>query len=140
MDIFELAKELGRQIKEDEKMKQMEAAELAYKADTELQTTITEYNVQRKALVELHKLETDEESVNAGVDAKSLIADVERRINELYHKIMENKSYIAFNDAQDEVNALMNRVNQVIMFEITGEEQNGDGGCTGSCATCGGCH
>jgi len=139
MDIFEIARELGKQIKEGEAMKKMADAEAAYKADTELQTTIMEYNVQRKALVELHKLESDEGSIEAGVDAKGLIADVERKINELYHKIMDNPTYIAFNEAQDEVNELMNRVNQVIMFEITGEEQ-GEGGCTGSCATCGGCH
>ncbi len=139
MEIYELAKELGQKIKEDKRMVAMNEAEVAYNNDHELQTLITEYNVQRKALVELHKLQRDEGSAEAGVDPTALIGEVEKKINELYHSIMEHPVYVAYNAAQEEVSALMNRVNQVITFQITGEEQT-EGGCTGSCATCGGCH
>ena len=42
----------------------------------------------------------------------------------------------ALEKAQEEVNALMNKINGIITTHITGEEP----GCTHNCATCGGCH
>ncbi len=128
MEIFELAAELGKQLKEDERLIALEAAKTAYEADPTLQKYMLEYDVQQKAMQrEVAKPERD----------MLFIETIQRRIDELYRLISENEVFGELNRAQAEVNDLMNRVNQTIMTQITGEEPNG---CTHNCSTCGGCH
>ena len=45
----------------------------------------------------------------------------------------------AMTTARQNFSELMNQVNHVLEFMITGEVEQG-GGCTGNCASCGGCH
>lgn len=50
---------------------------------------------------------------------------------------------VNLNHARDEFTKLINQVNSVLRFIVTGEMQSeeDDSGCTGSCSTCGGaCH
>lgn len=42
------------------------------------------------------------------------------------------------NRARDKFGSLIGQVNNVLQFIVTGEMSNGEDGCTGSCATCGG--
>ena len=129
MEIFDLAKQLGKVLKEDERLIALEKAKQAYEADEALKKAMLEYDVQQKAMQreagkpdhDLHFLEL-----------------IQNRIDTLYKQITENPAFAELNRAQSEVNALMNRVNQTIMSEITGEEPTS--GCTHDCRTCGGCH
>ena len=68
---------------------------------------------------------------------EKLIADLHARIDELAAEITGNALYVAFTQAQAEVNALMNDVNAEIKFCITGERPSD---CTHDCSTCKGCH
>ena len=126
MTIFELAAELGRALKNDEKLVRLADAKKAYEEDKVLQKYMIEYEVQQKALqVELTKEERD-----------TLFIDViQKRIDELYKLIMEHPVFVELNEAQAEVNELMNAVNNTISFEITGELPSS---CTHNCSTCGG--
>ncbi len=126
MEIMELAAELGKLIKADPRVVEMNRAQEAYEADLELQKRIMEYNAQSEALSTEYKKETQ--------DAE-LIGLIEKRIHELYHEIMENENMVAFTKAQDVVNAFMAEVNGEITYQITGERP-----CTHDCSTCGGCH
>ena len=45
---------------------------------------------------------------------------------------------VELNQSREEFNKLINQVNSVLRFIVTGEMQSEDGGCTGSCSTCGG--
>ena len=125
MTIFELAQELGKALKEDEKLVRLADAKKAYENDNALKKYMVEYEVQQKALqVELVKEERD-----------TLFIDViQKRIDELYTLIMEHPVFVELNEAQAEVNELMNAVNNTISFEITGEVPS----CTHDCSTCGG--
>ena len=125
MTIFELATELGKALKNDEKLVRLADAKKAYEEDKVLQKYMVEYEVQQKALqVELTRDERD-----------TLLIDViQNRIDELYKLIMEHPVFVELNEAQADVNELMNAVNNTITFEITGELPS----CTGSCSTCGG--
>ena len=78
--IMELAAELGRAIKEDARIKRMEAATEAYKNDSQLQYKMTEYNVQTIALTEEYKKEEKDMEV---------IHAIEMRINSLYEVISQ---------------------------------------------------
>ena len=126
MTAFELAAQLGKALKEDEKLVRLANAKKAYEEDKELQKYMIEYEVQQKALlVEITREERD-----------TLFIDViQKRIDELYKLIMEHPVFAELNEAQAEVNELMNAINNTISFEITGELPSS---CTHNCSTCGG--
>ncbi len=128
MNIFELAAELGKALKEDEKLVRLEKAKNAYQADGDLQKKMVEYEVQHKALQgELTREERD----------TLFIDTIQKRIDVLYREIMEHPVFVELNEAQSDVNELMNAVNNTITFHITGETPS----CTHDCSTCGGgCH
>lgn len=127
MTIFELAAELGKALKEDEKLVRLDAAKKAYESDDDLKKKMVEYEVQQKALqVELTRDERD----------TLFIDTIQKRIDTLYREIMEHPVFMELNEAQSEVNELMNAVNNTITFHITGETPS----CTHDCSTCGGCH
>lgn len=127
-NVFELAATLGRALKADDRLQQFDAAKKAYDADPQLKAYLTEYEVQQKAMQsEMSKPEQD----------THLLAMIRERIDVLYHLINENPAFAELNRTQQAVNELMNRVNQTIMFEITGEAPSA---CTHDCSTCGGCH
>ena len=127
MDIFEMATALGDALKQDEKLVALEAARKNYESDRQLQTLVIEYEVQQRAM--------QKEAVDPNCDTH-MIDMIQNRINELYEAITQNETYLALEKAQEEVNALMNKINGIITARITGQEA----GCTHNCATCGGCH
>ena len=64
------------------------------------------------------------------------IDTIQKRIDTLYNAIMSHPVFLELNEAQAEVNELMNAVNNTITFNITGEMPS----CTHDCSTCSGCH
>ncbi len=128
MEIFELAAELGKKLKDDSRLIALENAKKAYEEDKTLQKYMLEYDVQQKAMQrEVAKPERDLQFIEV----------IQKRIDELYRQITEHPAFVELNRVQAEVNELMNSVNQTIMTQITGEEPSG---CTHNCSTCGGCH
>ncbi len=128
MDIFEMATALGDALKQDEKLVALEAARKNYMEDRKLQALVVEYEVQQTAM---------QKEATRGEDYDTHLIDmIQNRINELYEAITKNETYLALEKAQEEVNALMNKINGIITARITGQEP----GCTHNCATCGGCH
>jgi cell fate (sporulation/competence/biofilm development) regulator YlbF (YheA/YmcA/DUF963 family) len=128
MGIFEIAEMLGKTLKEDERLVRLAKAKEAYEKDEALSGILIEFEVQQKAMEnEMVKPERDEE----------LLRMIRARIEALYKEIAENRVFIELNEAQTEVNELMNSVNNTIMFNITGELPSS---CTHDCSTCGGCH
>ncbi len=128
MEIFELAAELGKALKENEKLKRLEAAKNAYESEAELQKMMVEYEVQQRALQgEITREERD----------TLFIDTIQKRIDTLYNSIMEHPVFAELNEAQAEVNELMNAVNNTITYNITGEQPSS---CTHNCSTCSGCH
>lgn len=125
MSVFELARELGKALKEDDKLVRLAAAKKKYEDDFDLQKLLVEYEVQQKALQgEITKPERDTVFIDI----------IQKRINEIYETVMSHPVFVELNDAQAEVNELMNAVNNTITFEITGEIPS----CTHDCSTCGG--
>ena len=128
MEIFELAAELGKALKADERLVKLEEAKKTYEENKVLQRNIVEFEVQQKALQqEMLKPEKD----------TLFIEVIQKRIDELYNLITENEDFVALNEAQAVVNELMNSVNTTITYNITGEMPSS---CTHDCSTCGGCH
>ncbi len=128
MEIFELAAELGKKLKDDSRLVELEAAKKAYEEDRQLQKYMVEYDVQQRAIqAEVSREDRDSD----------MIAAIQKRIDELYRLIANHPTFMELNRTQSVVNELMNSVNQTIMTQITGEEPSG---CTHNCRTCSGCH
>ena len=124
MEIMEIAKQLGQAIKKDERIARLDEARKAYEGNSEINKLMVEYNVHQTALREEYaKDERDMDAIKA----------IQTRIETIYNDITTNESFVAFNAAQEAVNAFMNEVNEEITFQITGERP-----CTHDCSTCGG--
>ncbi len=130
MEIFELAEELGKALKEDARLHALEQAKQNYAKDAALQAALAEYDVQQTAL--------REEIAKGEKRDLHLVDAIQHRVDELYRQITGNAAFAELHRAQEEVNALMNRVNAAITQQITGEPSAD--GCTHDCRTCKGCH
>lgn len=129
MDIIKMAHDIGKAVKESEEMKAYAAAQLAYAADAEIQTKVTEYNVQQKAFA-------DESAKTAPNDF--LLGAIRHRLEALAEEITKAPSYLEFAEAQEKVTALLAEINETIMAEVTGEDPHHE--CTHDCSCCSGCH
>ena len=126
MSIFALAAELGKAIKEDERMIRMEKAKEAYESSEKIGNLMMEYGIQQQALT------TMGDGDDIDTDAVTRIQD---RINEIYAEITTDHIFKELDEAQEAVNALMESVNNTIMFNATGQTP-----CTHDCSSCSGCH
>lgn len=127
--IIELAHQLGVEIANSDEIKTLNETKNVFDSDAELQALMSEYEADRVLLGQ------EFSKNNSEIDEKA-IADLRARIEELTKEISKNPIYIAFANAQQDMNKLMADVNAEIKFCITGERDN----CTHDCSTCSGCH
>jgi len=127
--IIEMAHNLGVEIAKSDEIKALNETKNAFDSDAELQALMSEYEADRVLLGQ------EFSKNNAEIDEKA-IADLRARIEELTKEISKNPIYIAFANAQQNMNKLMSDVNAEIKFCITGERET----CTHDCSTCSGCH
>lgn len=135
MDIIAAARALGAAIQADERYKKVLEQRRINDADKELQELIGEFNMARMSVDnELGKEEgRDEEKIK----------EFNSTLRRLYGKIICNDNMIEYNKAKEEFDAVMQRANAIIELCTEGEDPatcEPATGCTGSCATCGGCH
>ncbi|MBQ2676622.1 MAG: YlbF family regulator [Clostridia bacterium] len=133
MNVFEITRQLGKAIQQDETYIKYNLAKEANDQDAELQNLIGEFNLLRIALNnEMTKEEKD--------DAK--MKEINDKIRECYTTIMQNSNMIAYNQANAELDAMMKKVNGILDLCLQGEDPDTcePSECTGSCSTCGGCH
>lgn len=123
MEIMELAAQLGQAIKADARVAKMEEAKVAYEKDEEIQKLMLEYNAQQIAMAEEYKKEAVDEKI---------IEAIENRLNQIVEEVTQNPTFIAINEAQEAVQALMTEVNAEIEFQITGQRP-----CSHDCSSCG---
>ena len=128
MEIFEMAKLLGLAIREDQRIKNLEAAKEAYENDEKIQILTTEYDLQQKALASAYGSEERDEA---------FIQSINGRITAIYEEVITTDVYKAYEEAQNAVNDLMEQVNNAIQAAVSGVEPDG---CTHNCSTCKGCH
>ncbi len=124
-EVLDKTRELGVLIQASEQMKNMKNAEILQANDDKAQELMKEYNLTRLNLAR---------DMQAGKISRE---DAVKKNNEAFDDIVERsdtiKKYIA---AKKEFDSLVNQVNQILNFYITGQDPN----CTHDCSTCGGCH
>lgn len=128
-EIFEKARELGEAIIESKEYKELKEAELRQEQDEEALTLLKEYSEVRSRLAsEIQKGDVDD----------GRIAEIREELEEAYEKMTTNDSITAYINAQRTFQAIIEQMNNILSFHITGKMP---GGCSGNCSSCGGdCH
>lgn len=127
-EIFEKARELGEAIVESEEYKALKKAEAEQENDPEAMKLLEEYSILRSKLAEeIKKGDVSEEEMNS----------IRSQLEDAYEKVTANENITAYMNAQRLFQAVMDQMNNIISFHITGKLP---GGCSGSCESCGGCH
>ncbi len=126
MTIHEQTHELGKQIKASKQMEELMACEKAQMEDENAKKLLQEFNLNR---------------MNLGRDMQEGKISQEEAIKknqEAFDKMLNESEVIrAFVEAKNNFDALVNEINGILNFYITGQDPNG---CTHNCSTCGGCH
>ena len=135
MDIMEMTRELGKAIQQDDRYTAYMLAKQANDEDKELQDDISRFEELR---INLGTAMSEE---NPDSDK---IKELDTETKALYQKIMKNPKMIVFSGAQQALEKLVSNIQQIISMCANGEDpetcQIPESGCTGSCASCGGCH
>lgn len=128
MDILEMAKELGKAIADSDLMAAVKKAEDVQNNDEKAQQLIGEYNLKRMQLAQrVQKEDVTQEELEA----------VQKELSDEFDKLMQYSVISDFITARKELDAVLEQVNNVISFYVTGKTP--DGGCSGSCSSCSGC-
>lgn len=132
--LWEMAKDLGRDLQQDERFIRMQMAQAAADEDKELQALIGEFNLKRMAInTETAKDDKDDEKLK----------QLNTEIREIYAKVMANPSMDAYNTAKTAFDQLFNGISAILNMAAQGldpEDYDEHAGCTGDCGSCGGCH
>ena len=136
MDAIQTAKELGRLIQQDERYIEYYKAKEANDADEKLQQLIGEFNLQR--------IELNNEMSRETKDTEKL-HEIDDKIKSLYADIMSNENMALYNTAKSKMDELLAMINHIITACANGEDPETcdvmpQGGCSGSCSGCSGCH
>lgn len=124
-EIIEKARELGELIQNSEEMKNTKNLEILQDNDEKAQELLKEYNLQRMNLAR--------DMQNNKISREEAVAKNNEAFKDMLSKSDTIKKYI---EAKKEFDGLVNQVNQILNFYITGQDPN----CTHDCGTCGGCH
>ncbi len=132
--VFAKTRELAEAIKQSEEYLTMKEAEERALKNGEAAAAMAEYLETRheiEALLEQDK--PDRERLSA----------LSEKMDMAQQKMQMVPDVVAMSAARENFSELINQVNRVLRFIITGETGEADepsqGGCTGSCSTCGGC-
>lgn len=125
MTVFEKTRELGELIQESDELKAMKAAEAAQAEDETAQTLMQEFNLNRMNLAR--------DMQNGKITKEEAIRQNDDNFNSICERSETIRNYI---EAKKDFDAMVNQVNQILNYYITGQDPN----CTHDCSTCGGCH
>lgn len=135
MDAMELTRELGKAIQQDDRYIAYNLAKQVNDNDAELNADIEKFDALRSELNEIMRKDVQAEDTDK-------LKELDESIKAQYQKIITNKNMVVFQAAQKSLETLINNINQIITKCANGEDPETcqpTSGCSGSCATCGGC-
>ena len=129
-EVFEKARELGEALlRSDEYIHMQQVEDQAMKNETAAQL-MGMYLEARNKLTEVMRQEEPDMT-----EAGRLSLEMES----YQDKMKEIDEVQELNRAREQFSGLVNQVNQVLRFILTGERGDGEGDCTGNCSSCAGC-
>lgn len=135
MNIIEATRQLGTAIQQDERFIRYAKAKLANDNDEALQKGIGDFNITR---MELDRVMSEDDQDEAKV------RELNEKLRAIYAEVMASSAMTEYNAAKAELDHVLNDINSIIMQCVEGAEPSTCepevSGCSGSCASCGGCH
>ncbi|MBO5726477.1 MAG: YlbF family regulator [Clostridia bacterium] len=133
MDVMTAVRELGKAIQADEAYARFHQVIKENDENKELQEKIGEFNILRMNLDNELSLEEKDEAK---------IKEMNEKLRALYGEVMAHPAMVAYNEAKQGLDKLLNDVNNIITMCVQGADPATcePSACTGSCSTCGGCH
>ena len=128
--VQDCARALGEAIVASEEYQNMQLCEKAAESDPAAAEAMGRY-------MELHAA-VNQEMSNEEPDAEK-IARLGREMDEIQQTLSALPAVEEMTAARQRSSGLMDQVNKILEFIITGDVQEG-GGCSGNCSSCGGCH
>ena len=127
LEIFEKSRELGELLVASDEYRKVQEAEEAFNNDEAAQAKVAEFNELQNGVQQLMQTPDPDQAA---------IAAMADRLRSMQAELIEMPAIKAMNDAQSAFSEVLNQVNQVLRFAITGQVD--DGGCGGNCSSCGG--
>ena len=127
--IFQKTRELGEALLESEIYTKMKAAEEKAMKNEEAARLMSEMLERRSSIQEMMQ------QTNPDPAALKRLSD---EMDDIQEQLQMMDDIVELTQARSEFNSLIGQVNQVLQFIVTGKIDEPEGGCTGSCATCGG--
>ena len=128
--VLQQAELLAESILESEIYINMRLAEQAAMKDEKATQLIAAYSEKRQAVEML--------LADANMDHGAL-AKAGEELRNVENAIDENEVLGKMRETNDAFSKMMQKVNAIIRYVVTGEEEHEEG-CTGSCHSCSGCH
>ena len=128
-NILKKAHELGELLAASTELAEFQEMETTFFSDEAAQAAVAEYE---KKSAELSK-----EMHSTAMTAEKLEA-FRQKMNENMAELTQNATAKAYLEAKSKFNRIITQVNEILGYHIRGEEQNG--GCSGNCSGCSGCH
>lgn len=128
--VLNQAEMLAEAILESEEYISMRLAEQAAMRDENATQLIAAYSEKRQTIENL--------LADANMDHGAL-AKAGQELQDVEHAIDACEVLTKMRESNDAFNAMMKKVNSIIRYVVTGEEEQEEG-CTGSCSSCSGCH
>ena len=128
--VTECARALGEAIVASEEYKNMQITENAAMSDPAVADAMARYMEVKNTLGEV--------MCQPDADA-NLISQYGQEMDEIQQQLTAMPAVDAMTTARQKFSEMMNHVNSVLEFIITGELPQ-QGGCSGNCSGCSGCH
>jgi len=128
--VTDCARALGEAIIESEEYKNMQVTESAAMCDPAVAEAMARYMELKNKLGDVMS------SPDADVET---ISSLGREMDEIQQTLSAMPAVDAMTSARQQFSELMNQVNRVLEYIITGELPQ-QGGCSGNCSGCSGCH
>lgn len=129
-EIIEKAQELGQMIAESEERARVDETGMKMNADEEAVELLRVYNENRKNATD---------KLRGTNPSKEQLEEFKAYVDAEFKKIVDNKLISDYIEASRDFDNMVNQVNAVLSYFITGQESN-DGGCSGNCSSCSSCH
>ena len=129
--VFEKTRELGEALKQSEAYARMQAAEAKAMQNMEAAEMMAQYLEKRSQIQEMMEVENPDPAV---------MQRLSNEMDEIQERLQMIDDIVELTTARGEFNALIGQINQVLQFIVTGRMTDEEGGCTGSCNSCSGCH
>ena len=127
--VFEKTRELGQALLDSECYQRMKAAEEKAMKNEEAARLMSEMLERRGSIQEAMQ------QTNPDPATLKRLSD---EMDEIQEKLQMMDDIVELTQARGEFNGLINQVNQVLQFIVTGRMDDGD--CAGDCSACSGCH